>query len=286
MVDETQTGFSFIEFLTDLARYKIIVFGVPFFAVIIAIIVSLTMTPIFSAKAVIMPPAQQQSASNMLIDQLGPLAGMAASAAGIRNSTDLYVAFLKTGAISDLLVEKFDLQNRYRSKTAADAREELGERVKISSDKLTGLIYIEASDRDPKFAADLANAYIDSIRVFLGQLSLTEAKQRRLFFESEVTRISERPFRDVRIQEGILAAMMRQYEIARIDEARDGPLFQQIDVAIPPEHRSKPKRTMMVLIAGVYGLAFGVFLAWILMTIRRSYKEPRVKRMLSAWRIY
>jgi uncharacterized protein involved in exopolysaccharide biosynthesis len=48
------------------------------------------------------------------------------------------------------------------------------------------LITIDVDDHDPKRAADIANGYLDALREQNGQLALTEASQRRLFFEQQL----------------------------------------------------------------------------------------------------
>ena len=117
----------------------------------------------------------------------------------------------------------------------------------------------------------------------MGKLALAEALHRKVFFEREVNQISQQPFRDMRIQEGLLAAMIRQFEVARIDEARDGPLFQQIDAATPPETRSAPQRSGMVLSAGMLGILLSVFLAWSCTHLSGFAQDPKLIEMQRAW---
>jgi len=74
---------------------------------------------------------------------------------------------------------------RYRAKFKVDARAHLSAVVRASSGK-DGLIVLEADDEDPKFAADLANAHVEELRKLLGTLAVTEAQQRRLFFEKQL----------------------------------------------------------------------------------------------------
>ena len=49
--------------------------------------------------------------------------------------------------------------------------------------------------------------------------------------------------RELKLQETLLESMVRQYEIAKLDEAKEGPALQQVDVALPPDRKSKPART-------------------------------------------
>ncbi len=70
--------------------------------------------------------------------------------------------------------------------------------------------------------------------------------------------------RDALIQQKVFELLTQQYELAKIEEAKDDITFQVIDPAIPPEKRIKPKRTQNVLLAGVVSLFLGLFLVFFL----------------------
>ena len=53
--------------------------------------------------------------------------------------------------------------------------------------------------------------------------------------------------------------MVRQYELAKLDEAKDGPLLQQIDKAVPPDYKAKPSRALIVLAGTLAALLVAVF---------------------------
>ena len=73
----------------------------------------------------------------------------------------------------------------YNVKRYQDARKILEKRSEINPEK-EGLISIQVSDRDPKRAADIANAWVDELRALNQNLALTEAAQRRVFFEQKL----------------------------------------------------------------------------------------------------
>lgn len=58
-------------------------------------------------------------------------------------------------------------------------------------------------------------------------------------------------YREFKYQETLFDLVARQYELARLDEAREGALIQVIDPATPPERRTKPKRTNIALASAV-----------------------------------
>ncbi len=60
--------------------------------------------------------------------------------------------------------------------------------------------------------------------------------------------------RELKLQETLLEGMVRQFEIAKLDEAKEGPVLQQVDVAVPPDRKSKPSRALIVIVATVLAL--------------------------------
>ena len=49
-------------------------------------------------------------------------------------------------------------------------------------------------------------------------------------------------YREFKYQETLFELFARQYELARLDESREGALIQVVDTAAPPERKSSPKR--------------------------------------------
>jgi len=67
--------------------------------------------------------------------------------------------------------------------------------------------------------------------------------------------------RELKLQEMLLESMVRQYEIAKLDEAKEGPALQQVDVALPPDWKSKPSRVLIVLASTL--IAFVLACLWV-----------------------
>ena len=368
---------SLIDLATTLGEEKQILFGIPTVTTLLAIVYALVATPIYTAKTVILPPQQQQSGAASMLASMGALAGMAGAAAGIKSPDEMYTAFFKTSLLQNDLITRLHLKERYESKTQEGARRALEGVVRISSDKKSGLISIEVDDKDSAFAATLANAHVEALRRMIGNLAVTEAQQRRMFFEQqikktqdalatadasfrtlsakgglpvtdvlaqvsvtasatlrgqiaakevelsalrqfataqnpEMQRIASELFamraqlakiesggaaastvsamgqaavvalRDVKTHQAMLEVMVKQHELAHVDEAREGPLLQQVDVAQPPEKKSKPKRAMIVLLAGVAGLFLGVLAAFIRRAIRKAGESPDSSGQMAA----
>jgi uncharacterized protein involved in exopolysaccharide biosynthesis len=73
-------------------------------------------------------------------------------------------------------------------------------------------------------------------------------------------------YRDFKYQETLFELYARQFEVARVDESREGSLIQVLDPATPPERKSKPKRAITA--AGAALAVALVLMAWVL--LRRS----------------
>jgi uncharacterized protein involved in exopolysaccharide biosynthesis len=336
---------------------------------------SFTIAPTFTATAKFMPPQQHQSMAASMLAGLGALGGLAGAATGLKNPADQYVAFLQSRSVQDALIDRFKLTERYNTKYKQDTRLVLTNVVQVASGK-DGLITIDANDRDPAFAAQLANAHIEELGKLLDRLVVTEAQQRRVFFEKQLTNAKvnltkaeqalrasgvgvgalnadptaavaglaklkatvaaqeiklasmrsyltesapdfkqaqtelfamrsqmakaekEEPanasdsdyiakFRDFKYYETLFELFSKQYEMARVDEAREGTVIQVVDVAQPPELKSKPKKA---LIAMMTTLAVGVALllfVFIRQALRGVSQTPetaeKLARMRLAW---
>ena len=79
--------------------------------------------------------------------------------------------------------------------------------------------------------------------------------------------------RDALIEQKLFELLTQQYELAKIEEAKEDITFQVIDRAIAPEKRIKPKRTLMVTLAGVVSLFLGIFVVFFLEYIDNQKRE-------------
>lgn len=332
--------------------------------------------PSYTARTTLLPPgAQQQSGSAAALATLGALGAALPAGLGGKTPDELYVALLRSDSVLRALDERFKLQQRYEWASFEHLRKRIAKYISIGSDKKSGVITVEVEDRDPAFAAELANAHATEITRVLDRLAVGEAKQRRVFFEqqltatkdrlvlaeqslrkvqersgvivldkqaealiggaaqlraliaerevqlkvlktgateqnpevirmnselaglrSELSRLeSNRPAREgstsqngdvnaldipvgrlpeaaidyirarreLKLQETLLENMIRQYEIAKLDEAKEGQVLQQIDKAVTPDYRSFPPRMLVVLGGGLGGLLLGA--AWIVL---------------------
>ena len=146
--DDEISLFDLLQVIAD--NLRLLVLG-PLVAGLLALGYSFTIPPTFTATTKFMLPQQQQSGAAAILAGLGALGGLAGVAGGIKNPADQYVAFLKSRSLQDALIDRFKLMDRYETKFRQDTRRVLDANVQIASGK-EGLIAIDASDTEPKFA--------------------------------------------------------------------------------------------------------------------------------------
>jgi uncharacterized protein involved in exopolysaccharide biosynthesis len=76
--------------------------------------------------------------------------------------------------------------------------------------------------------------------------------------------------RDVRYFESLSEFLAKQFEAAKIDEAKNATLVQVLDYGIPSERKSKPARVAIVFISSVIGLFIAMILVLIIDHVRRT----------------
>lgn len=179
-----------LEALTGIVKRKWLVGQATGVSVLIGIVFCLLLPVRYTAMTKIMPPQQNQSTTSMLMSQLangaaGGLSALAARQMGIKNQNDVYLGLLSSRPVADAIIQRFDLRKLYRSRDLTGARKRLAGYTSIVSEK-NGFIALAVTDTSKRRAAEMANAYIDQLRTLMNTLAVTEASQRRLFYEDQL----------------------------------------------------------------------------------------------------
>lgn len=352
-------------------NWKALVF-VPLAAGVTALGISFLVPPTYTAVTRILPPAQQQSTSAAIAAQLGALAGIVGPVTSIKNPVDQYVALIKSRSVYDAMIRRFGLKVLYDAVYIEEARKELDERTRVIAGARDGLITIEVDDADPERAAAMANGLVEELRNLIKTLAITEAAQRRLFFEEQLQQAkvsltkaeialqtsgvstaalrtlpqsaleslarlkaqitaqeiklaslrvfmtdtnpelklavrelaalreelakAERSssvkalnsgaeyiakYRDFKYHEALFDLMAKQYELARIDEAREGVVIQVVDSAQPPERGSGPKKVFIALVVASVALVMAMLVVLARSAFQRMRRQPGTSEKLS-----
>jgi uncharacterized protein involved in exopolysaccharide biosynthesis len=85
-----------------------------------------------------------------------------------------------------------------------------------------------------------------------------------------------RHLRELKTQEAIFEQLTKQFELAKINEARDSSSIQVLDEAVPPLRKSKPMRALIVILATVTAFFCSVFVVFIKEYLAKLSPEDRV----------
>jgi len=150
------------------------------------ILLAIFWRPYYTSMAIIMPPQQQQSIASVLSSQIPQLAGAGSLAGvGLKNPGDMYVGIMQGQTVTDSVIVKLQLDSVFHQKLHSGTRSALQRAVSFESSR-DGLIRITATASTPKLASDIANAYVDALYSLNSRLAITEAGQRRLFYQQQV----------------------------------------------------------------------------------------------------
>jgi tyrosine-protein kinase Etk/Wzc len=181
---------SLMDVLTQLAYRKWLIAKVTGIAALAGVTICLVLPVRYTATTKIMPPQQTQSTASLMMNQLanigaGSLAAVAGGSLGLKNPNDIYVGLLSSRPIADAVIHRFDLAKVYHAKDMTAARKRLAHSTVVVSEK-TGFIAVSVTDKDKSRVAGMANAYTDELRILTKSLAMTEASQRRLFYEDQL----------------------------------------------------------------------------------------------------
>src|SRR6185437_10155424 len=378
---------SFLDVLIALAKRKGLIMKITAAGALFSGVLSFVLPKSYTATVLLLPPQQNSSLGVQLAGQLGSAGGVAALAGGaaeglLKNPNDMFVSMLKSRTVEDAMVNRYGMMQEYRKKYLSDARRVFERRTTVDGAGKDGLLRISIEDSDPRRAAELANGYVDQFRQLSEHLAITEASQRRLFFEKQMERAKDdlanaetlltateektgliqldsqakaliesaatlraqivakevqiqgmetyatgenaqviearqelnglrsqlsrlggdgdtpsgilppkgqmtqsgmeyvRRLRDVKYYETIFDILAREFEIAKLDEAREGSLIQVVDTAVPPDKKSFPPRGLMI-VGGVFlGLFAGVCWVVILTGLELAHENPEAAMKL------
>ena len=150
----------------------------------------------FESTTQLMPPDSQSSSGMAMLAALSAKTGSGLGAyagdlLGLKSSGALFIGILRSRTVQDRLVERFDLRKVYGARLEEAARRSLAENTEISEDRKSGIITITATDRDPRRAAAMAEAYVEELDRLVSELSTSSAHRERLFLEGRLTAVKQ-----------------------------------------------------------------------------------------------
>jgi tyrosine-protein kinase Etk/Wzc len=181
---------------------------------LVALVVSLLLPKWYSARAVLLPPSDEEA--TLSVSQLIPHGLGGVRLPGAPSLADVFVSVLKSRSVGDRLVTRFDLVRRYGQHDAEKALKELESHTKLAMGD-EGTISISVEDRDPKIAAAIANAYVEELDNFNRLTRTSSARRTREFIEERLQVVQ----RDLAAAENSLSSYQQQKNLALLSpEAR------------------------------------------------------------------
>ena len=93
-----------------------------------------------------------------------------------------------------------------------------------------------------------------------------------------------RRFRDVKYYETIFEILARQFELAKVDEAKEGSLIQVVDPALVPDRKSGPRRGLITIGATAFGFFLAVIIVFVRAGLEHLHRNPETSLKLTSLR--
>lgn len=185
--------------LIVLAKRKKLIIIITLSFAVLSILHSFIKPPVYTAKAIILPPARSQSNMQQLLGQLPgfPLGGFSSRSSGL-SSRGVLTEILYTRPVSEIVNKKIRSMEKYSKLKSWGS---IKSKVKIGKNKKnpSSALIVSVKDSDPEMAADLANIAVAALIERVQQLAITQASQKRLFYEDQLIEAKENLIRSEQI---------------------------------------------------------------------------------------
>ena len=299
----------FLEHWQVIWNGKWIIFSVTTFAVILAIILAFFVLPVtYKSEAVLAPVTTDNSVGGL--SSLVASLPIPISIPGSSTSNTRILDFLQSRALQERLITQYNLLPiMYEKLWDADNKKwivddpddmptiiktlqekALDDFYEASQDKKTNLITISWIGKDPELCSTMLFAVIKELNHFLKTEYVSSARKEREFIEKQLSSATteleywekqvpsetltlEKITREHLASQTVYTELRKQLELAKIAEAKEMIRFKVLDKPFVPEVKYKPKRKLIVALAGVTGGFLGVFLVFVLNFIRKGKGE-------------
>jgi len=253
------------DFLSIISRYRWMVILVCTVAVVPTAILSIKSEDMYAATTSIFSPLDLMAKEAGLGGLGGAYGTLLRNAMHVVSFAGIYASILESDVVLDALVDKFDLmkaydEHQYRSKVRAKLLSRTD--IQVSGE---GVLTIIVEDEDPTRAAAIANMYVEELDRQNKRMSSGQATSKRVFLENRLAEIKQElsgivdlSIRDATVKEMIFELLTREYEIAKIEEAKSLSTIQILDKAIVPELRLPKGTFKKAAIAGMMSIMLSV----------------------------
>ncbi len=246
---------------------------------LLSIAYALLATPVYTARVVMVPAESANGAGGLgaLASQFGGLASLAGiELGGSGGSTDTAIEMMKSFAFTASFVEEQGIRpvlfasqwdaeaGRWKSEdpTAVPTLQDAvrifdGEVRHISQDKASGSTALSMSWKDRDLAAQWANAMVVKLNRTMREHDVSEAERAILYLQQRIAETS-----NVDMRKTLYRLIETQMQTVMLASVRDEYVFRVVDPAYAPEMRSRPKRSLVVILGGMLGGTIGLMLVF------------------------
>jgi tyrosine-protein kinase Etk/Wzc len=188
-VNEAQHQNNLWLFLEVLARRRSLILGLVIIVTLVAVIVASVLPKWYTATVLLLPPKEVTNA----IPELSRMADIVSVTGGLTlpmmaTPADVYVRMLQSRTVADSIIDRFNLMARYDTELRHYTYEALANHAKFRvTDE--GLVEISFEDKDPRLAADVANAFVDELERVSRQITYGRARLNREFIEGRLGQV-------------------------------------------------------------------------------------------------
>jgi len=264
-----------LDYLRIIYKYKWMIIVITIVAMAVTVALSLRQPRMYQANASIVPPIDMLSQGGLASKLGGARSVLMKGMLNERNLSALYVGILNSSAVSEALLDRFDLMTVYEAAIRVDARGILASCTTVKASK-EGIVHVTVKDQDAKRAAAIANAYVEELDQQNKRLSSGQATSKRVFLEkrleelqNDLGKIDSLQSRDVQTKEMLFELLNRECEMAKIEEAKSMPTIQILDAAMVPEQPLGRGTVKKGVLAGITAILLGIFTAFGLQNIAK-----------------
>ncbi|MFA6014756.1 MAG: Wzz/FepE/Etk N-terminal domain-containing protein [Gallionellaceae bacterium] len=277
-----------LDLLITLLKHKVMIIVVPLLVAVLAAGYSLTLKNIYRAEVLLAPVGDEKGggASSML-GGLGGLASLAGVSLGGGGSTEQNIAILKsreflvkfvedTNLMPILFEEAWDAEKKAwkepdpkKQPRLRDGAAAFLSLIIIENDKKTSLITLAIEWTDKKQAAEWANELVLRLNKYLGEQAIARGDGNLEYLNQELMRTQIEDFRKT-----LFDLIAQEQKKAMLAKTQKDFAFRVLDHAVEPDKKIKPKRALIVLLAGLVAFFLTVIWAFVKEAMLRAKQEP------------
>lgn len=249
--EEMEEELSLLDIFNVLWKRKFFIIFLTMLFGITALVYAFTLPFTYRAESRFLPP--QGRGGNSVLSQFGGVAdflGLPSAA----SSGQMMIGILKGDSVIDAIIDKFDLMTRYSQDIRLRVRAATVGNLEAEEDSKSGIISVAFIDKDPQFAANVANAFVTSLQTKLQEISVEDAQQRRNFFENQLQQaqqelnVAETDMINYQQSRGVIALESQAGEIlASIASLRNRIAAKNVEISTLSSYAKKDNPRLKLL---------------------------------------